>query len=198
MRNYALALLLFTIPTLCFAQTAADIQKAKAKVKAYLLKGLNNPGSYQSASWGKLTKTYSTFEYSNEGMKLSDSISYYKRKRDDAEEFARSTRVNSVLDYRTDSTYIYYIDLEKKMDAAYKAVIIKRTQKEKAFKSVFDGFTIDHSFRARNRFNALILQNWYFEFDKNLKITAAGDNDELEERKKELEAKLEALERKYQ
>jgi len=185
--------LLTLLPLLGFSQTIENTQKAKTNAKIYLLKRLNNPASYRSASWGKLIKTYSTFEDSNEVKILDDSLEYYNTGRRNISNEIHSIKMKSILNYSKDSTYITYSGLLKQVDSAINSLNIKRVDGEKRFKPVFDGYIIDHSFRPKNKFNAYVLNNYYFVLNKSFKVIEAKDEDELERARKSLQDEIDAL-----
>jgi hypothetical protein len=174
-----------------YGQTPADIQKAKNSVKSYLLKQLNDPDSYRSASWGKLKKTFSDFYDTDTRKLISDSIDMYRRSKDEIR-----TNLNTfytIPNYAKDPKYKSLVDLNNEVDSAITSLENLMVSKEKSFKGKFDGYIIDHSFRARNKFNALVLQSWFFILNKSFKVTAADDNEEAELRRRELQDKLDAL-----
>lgn len=191
-RKYLSALLVM-LPFFCFSQTAENIQKAKTNAKVYLLKRLNNPASYRSVSWGKLTKSYLTFESSNDAKIIDDSLEYYNNGRRNISNELHSIKMKSILNYSNDSTYLHYSKLLKQVDSAITSLDLKRVDREKRFKPIFNGYILDHSFRAKNKFNAYILNNYYFVLDKSFKVLEAKDEDELEGERKALQDEIDKL-----
>lgn len=192
-RSLIIVLLIITSLNVCFSQSATDVNKAHTAVRSYLLKKLNNPGSYKPAKWEKLSKTYTVFDDSRDAKIIDDSLEYYKNAHDEVQSKIHKITLNNILNYRKDSTYLYYKDFSRQIDSAENHLTAVRLSKEKLFKPKFEGYVIDHAFRARNSFNALVMHNWYFILDKSFRITAAGDNVELENERIELQRKLDEL-----
>lgn len=193
MKRLLLMLSLTLYVNSAYTQTLADIQKAKLSAKAYLIKSLNNPNSYSSASWGKLSKTYTDFYDSKDRKVIDDSLDYYNNSLGLIKTEMHRIRMGNILKYQDDSTYKSLAILGDQVDSAAISMKIKREVKEKAFKPLFNGYAIDHSFRARNKFNALVLQNWFFVFNKTMKVIAAGDSDESERQRQDLQRRIDEL-----
>jgi hypothetical protein len=175
------------------AQTSIDVQKAKSSAKLYLMKKLNNPGSYTSASWDKLSKTYTDFYDSKDRKIIDDSLSYYHNASGLIKSKMHQIRMGDILKYEKDSAYKSLVAMSDQVDSAVLDMQAKREIKEKLYKPIFDGYRIEHSFRARNKFNALVLQNWFFVFNKSFKVIAAGDADELELERQKLQREIDEL-----
>lgn len=193
MKKHLLTFVLLLLSYAAFTQTATDVQKAKAACIGYLKRNLNNPASYKTASWGKLIKTYSAFEDSRIYKVLNDSLEYYDKARNNVDRELRSIKSSAPLKYNNDSTYLYYIGFAKQLDSATGSIKNILIAKEKAFKPVLDGYILDHSFRARNKFNALVLQNYFFVLNKSLKVTSASDSDETERKREQLQREIDEL-----
>jgi hypothetical protein len=176
-----------------FAQTPLEIEKIKNASKVHLIKNLNNPSSYQSVKWSKVEKTYSTFEDSKEAKLIQDTIDLYVGGKSNAASLSHSAKMRNYSNYEKDSTYLKYYNLELELDSAILKINAVKDKKEKAYKGIFTGYSIDHSFRARNSYNALVLNNWYFILNKSFKVIDAGDADELEDERQKLLQKIQDL-----
>jgi len=193
MRKHLLTLLLISLSIASFAQTAIEIQKAKVSAKSYLLKFLNNPSSYRPGSWDKLQKTYSSFSETKRAQEIEQNLRHYRDAKFDMMVTIPKMQYRIGEDYEKDSTYVKAVELEKEASSGYDSILIVQEKAEKAYKPVFDGYRIEHTFRARNKFNALVLQTYYFLFSKSFKVIAAGDADELERERQDLQRRIDEL-----
>jgi hypothetical protein len=193
MKKLLLTLLAGSITLISYSQTAVDIQKAKAACAAYLKRNLNNPMSYKPASWGKLSKTQTTFYESKVSKLLNDSLEYYNEGQRKISDKMHKIRMASILKYHNDSTYLHYADLLRQVDSAILTINSQLIAKENLFKPVFDGYIIEHSFRARNKFNALVLQKYQFLLSKSFKVTSAADLEEMEREREDLQRRIDEL-----
>lgn len=64
---------------------------------------------------------------------------------------------------------------------------------ERVKDDTFNGYRIAHSFRARNKFNALVLQNYIFVLNTSLNVVSAGDIEEGERERKDLQRRIDEL-----
>lgn len=120
-------------------------------------------------------KSYEPVEYS----KLDSTFTAYEREYT----IVADTTVDGVDDNRSS------IERQKEADA-------KEDLKEKNFKPQFIGFHMNHQFRGKNSFGAMVISDYNFQFDKDLtNIIAVTDrvaateemNKRLEESQRELE-----------
>lgn len=168
MKKQLLTLLLISISVISFAQNSTGILKAKAAAKAYIIKNLNNPGSYKPAAWGRLEKYYNSFSDTKRGQTLQNTLEKLHKNRLYSED--PNVRDSSEKDY----------------DSLYKV----QSHEEKLFKPTFSGYTIEHSFRAKNKFNALVLQKYIFVMSKTFRVESASDVEENERERQDLERSI--------
>jgi hypothetical protein len=179
------AIILFTSIN-SFAQNQISIQEKLKKIAvSELKKKLNDPDSYKPASWGELREEKTNFSYStifkhllNEESEVTKQLnnkrSYIEnelRKKDLVEFFRHDPPNDSLINLAK----ISKIKLEFSLDSLIK---LRESEKSK-FKEVFSNYIIEHSFRARNASNGLILTTYYFRFSKDLKLIEYGDIDRL-------------------
>lgn len=174
-RNLLILLLLTFFHSSIFGQ-AANPQKIKLNCIAFLKKQLDDPGSYQGVSWSKLEKVYEESVPTGKIAALDQKIKTLKA---DKEKLADYTRRREVF-------YVHHEDLVA--DTNYQRALIDTKQndsllnvfsKERAkigFKPVqiFDHYYIEHTFRAKNGYNALRLATYTFLIDANAKVYDYG------------------------
>ncbi|WP_026903823.1 hypothetical protein [Pedobacter glucosidilyticus] len=183
-----------------FSQTQAEIDKVKAACKAYLSKNLDNPASLQIAKWGKVEKTYSTYEESKVASTIQDTLKIYDDAKFKASSIASSLRKKYNNDYKQyikDDEYLKYRNLGMELDSLIGSLKAKNRKEKEIYKSVFNGYRVELSFRAKNRYNALVLSTWYFVLNKSYKVIAAGDAHELENERQRILQKIKDLENEY-
>lgn len=142
-RLFAVVGLLF-----CMAACSSPEKTAQKLVKDYLKENLKDPSSYQSAKFGQLDSTYSEF--------VLDEDCVEKELKPIIEESER---------------YMKHGDFEKAIDKA-EEVAIKRKElqvkKRSEFVPEFIGWSISHTYRAKNGFGALDISTDTFYFNKEL------------------------------
>lgn len=193
MKKQLLTLLIATTSLSLFGQTAIEIRKAKAACTSYLKRNLNNPGSYSAKSWGKLEKTYIEFEDSSKAKEIDGILETFNKGKDPLWDKLMTAKVRSKGDFNADSTYMYYDNIGKRVIAETDSLTKLRIKLQKSYKPKFDGYSIEHSFRARNRFNAMILQTYVFILNKNFKVTDSADREEMEQRREDLQREIDNL-----
>lgn len=186
MKKQLLTLLLIITTSVTFGQTAVEIQKAKAASVAYLKRNLNNPGSYKAASWSKLTKTYTDYQDTEVAKNRAELIDGYHKMKLGLMSSIPDLKRKIGTGYETDTTYIKGLRLQEKVESAYDSLSNANIAAEKVYKGKFNGYSIEHSFRARNKFNALILQTHIFILNKNFKVISSGDTEEIERERQDL------------
>lgn len=186
-----LSILLFSFST--YAQSSLEIQKAKTAVIAYLKRNLNNPASYSPASWGKLEKTYSSFYDTKVAEDFKKTLQIYHDGKIDLLVSISKIKARIGKNYESDSTYIDAINLQNQATLAYDSLYKAQQDAEKSYKPKFDGYSIEHSIRARNKFNALVLQNYIFILNKTFKVISSGDTDEMERERADLQRRIDEL-----
>ncbi|QEC77898.1 hypothetical protein [Mucilaginibacter ginsenosidivorax] len=144
----------------------SDQSQAENLVKDYLNKNLNDPDSYEPVSFGALKANFDTYENSNtEGKKLST-------KRTDQDSIA------NIYESKIDSINNGYIS-GKKLLEKYTSLAKKHRHNADSIKQIIDtksadyhgpllGYSITHTFRAKNAFGALVLQTKDFMLDDKL------------------------------
>lgn len=131
------------------ACTTPPKQKAEKTVKEYLNKTLNDASSYQSVDT-KLDSFYATYEETKAYSQIMDSLKYIHNKfRED----------QSLLSEDFDN---YFNTTRSLLDT-----INKRAER---FKPVFFGWMVEHKYRAKNGFGALILKTDTFYLNRDFQI----------------------------
>jgi hypothetical protein len=163
---------LFLLPIiilLFFSCKKKNQQIAEANVKNYLLETMNDKDSYQSVSFGKLEETRENFESTKEGIQLrkkkSDLDSISKKAYGDMD-FAKTTTEIKAFETKSLSVLAEEKKIQNELDT-----------KEKNYKGKINGYKLEHKFRGKNGFNAVILADKTFYLDKNLKVDSGEDTD---------------------
>jgi hypothetical protein len=147
--------------------------KIHAEVTKYLNNNLNNPGSYKPVSWGKPEKDYYDFQF--QSFADSNNVKAIPKL------IAEQAILAKIKDERI-KAQVYTNDLLR--DTLYQRVSKRLVSDEKIIDSlkiavanpkilhryIFQGYTILHTFRATNAYNALMLTTYVFYCDKNLKV----------------------------
>lgn len=141
---------LFAIAGLLFCITACNSPEKTAQklVRDYLKENLKDPSSYQPAKFGQLDSTYSEF--------VLDEKLIVKEIEPIIEESDR---------------YLNQNNYDKAFDKAEEAAIKRKEMQAKLqadFVPEFIGWSISHTYRAKNGFGALDISTDTFYFDKEL------------------------------
>jgi len=195
-----LLLFIFTLPFSAHSQSV-NIEKVHLNTAAYLRKQLNDPGSYKPVSWGKLEKVYM------DDSKLDTLTSQIANVKDFHRKFLnfklkRETESTSA-ELEKDTIYQKSVAYIKQDDSLLNKLYKERLTYVKQHKPQLDHYYLEHTFRAKNAYNALRLATYTFFLDKNLRITsydtqsvASQANEEAKERDKILDD-IKKLKEKY-
>ncbi|MFD1257334.1 hypothetical protein ACFQ3S_11050 [Mucilaginibacter terrae] len=179
----------------------ANVQTARTNAKNYLLKKLNNPGSYSPVYWGKLTPVYQDFSETAQAKQIDVVIEKYNDFNSilETKNSVRSLYLKRGEKLEQDSLYILYTGLIKNNEKDVDSLNIVRTALSKQYKPSLQGYYIEHKFRAKNRYNALVLTRYRISLNKYLHVIAAFDADEqdrdFDRQRQSIYDKLEALEK---
>jgi hypothetical protein len=160
------------IIVLCLFYSCHQTKKEKAQklVTDYLKTSLNDPSSYESISFDTLRTSYEDYEAGNpDGRKLSDksimfldSIAKYQKLSQDETEKPLHNQITN------DKNYFYYTHRDsvfsKKEDSIDKIIKIQGEN----FKGRIVGYGINHMYRAKNGFGAVMIYNTDFWIDSTL------------------------------
>jgi len=145
----------FTLISLIVSCDQSPKRKAETSIKKYLTEHMHDPRSYEPVSFEKIDSNFSSFS--------------------DTERYKQLDQLYKASRFNTNSA----VPLEKRM--AEMDSLRNLIEKERsAFKGKFEGFTIVHNFRAKNKMGALILTSQEFKLDPQFKITKmkeVGDTD---------------------
>ena len=131
-----------------FAACGSPEKTAQKLVKDYLKENLKDPSSYQPAKFGQLDSTYSEFVL-NDGL-IEREI---KPIMDESERYMEQGDFNKAID--------------KAGEAATKREELQAKMRAE-FVPEFIGWSISHTYRAKNGFGALDISTDTFYFDKEL------------------------------
>jgi len=129
---------------------------ARDSIKAYLMLHLNDPKSYEPVGFDSLERKMSTylsddhyFEYDS----WANSISSVE-----SDDMLKDFKV-----YKSRTASGYYKKLKQKGSEGLDSL-------KKAYKPKFLGYTMMHTYRAKNGFGALTLHTTTFKLDTNLSV----------------------------
>lgn len=169
--KYLRIILLATIVLSCNKPTQQTRQqKAENAAKAYLMIHLNDPHSYEIVGFSKLDTSIFGFYDSPKSKTMSDSLSHITS-------IISNIRLDMLLrnlsyNEKKDKVLLHKffrdsVEYQKKYDTA-----------QKSFKSHQGGWTLRHTYRAKNGFGALGLHQIVFIFNMNCDtILDAVNND---------------------
>jgi hypothetical protein len=170
--------------------------KIKVSVKKYLSLTMNDYKSYESVMWGKAEKILS--EFNSDGR-----WNFILREVDSCNNVANSYKntindnLNQIKDYheRSKGSIPYYVNLydslantyiaKNKILSAKKDSTLKLAtyfqkfynDREKEYiPSTIEGYMINHTFRGKNGFGGLIIQNYTFTLDSKFNVISAKQN----------------------
>lgn len=142
------SLLIFSALLSCSAPAEkSPTDRAKDSVSAYVKRITNDPASYEQIEFGSLDSNITEIEGTSEFVSLDSDSSFMER------------RLGMTDIYDKDETI-------KKLDSIKAALITYRQN----FKSEFRGYTMEHSFRAKNAMGALVIGKNIFWLDSNLSV----------------------------
>jgi len=154
--------LLFLIPFFVLSCSNSPESKAKDNVKKFMLSKLDDPKSYESVSFGKIDSVFSPFNESKEGIEL-------QHKEDELSE-----RVMQLSDKIEKTESISELDkiIEENKELSKQRTAISDTilNKSTSYKGNFCGYKIKHSYRAKNKMGALVLDSCIIELDKESNV----------------------------
>ena len=143
--------------------TLTNQQKAERLVKQYLEKSLNDPGSYESVSFGTVTAFYDDYkdttaqgkQWEKEASKLYHLAEKYHLLGDSLHEYG------GFDDKRGDKYFSMGDDYFAKARKISEKIELKNSGKNGDLLS----YTITHTYRAKNAFGALTLETRDFHID---------------------------------
>lgn len=133
-------------------------QKAEKAVSNYLKQTLNDPTSYQPVKFDSLQNDSSSFFNTADYKRLNDSSKKYEgiykaiKKDGEINDMSLSDQLETLKEAR-----VY-----TQKSSAYIDTMLSLS---KSFKREKIGYTIQHSYRAKNQMNALVLKNETFYLD---------------------------------
>lgn len=174
--------------TVAFGQVKSNAIFAHNKIEKYLKKTLNDPQSYSSLSWGKLSTIKTDYNSSTTGKSIIEQVETLQ-----AANESLGTKVNSLSKNFQQSNAFNrdsIINVCKKQilanDASIDSLTAISARLKKAFAPKFENYYIEHTFRAKNAYNARQLKTYIFILDRNYNIIGAEDKDKQESRYSEL------------
>jgi hypothetical protein len=135
---------------------------AEDNIAKYLAKHLNDPKSYQPDSFGKLDSIFSSFYDTKEGIELMTAYGDLGKDMREVQSKIYSAKSISDLDKIEEQEKIF----SEKRDSISELM----DEKELKYKGNLTGFRTTHSYRAKNKMGALVLEENAFLLDKDLEV----------------------------
>ena len=155
---------LFTLSfaLLLFSSSQSPEKKAQEYISAYITSKMDDPKSYESASFGKLEPYKEELQYNPEFIKLY--VEYEKRAKLETDAYAQT--LNS-----TDNPRIIQLAneiYESRKDSS--KIALDNVQKYKVKFKADDIFSMRHTFRGKNKMGALVLDSCVAIVNKEYKV----------------------------
>ncbi|WP_295716794.1 hypothetical protein [Mucilaginibacter sp.] len=178
-------LFLLTIAMLPFLAKSQEL--ARKKCISSLLKAMNDPGSYKPVSWTKLKKEYSDYYSSERHSELDLEKRKYEALNDKVDHLIFVDKIG-----KRDEELLNNDDYHEHMSLkAGGEIIIDSLKKLDSVLSVkfspkLQGYSLVHTFRAKNKFGALVLSRYYFFIDTRFKVVEMEDENERDRKRREI------------
>lgn len=161
MKNF-IYLSLFSV-ALIIVSCGSNENKAQKLVKDYLSKNLNDASSYEAVEFSGLDSLFNPYINTPEGNELWEKQgltgTFHKRAFDLEVAVITETNPETIAMYE-DSIKIYK-QLEEEYEKLY-------NEKAKEYKGDFNGWTITHKYRAKNKLGATIIESKNFNLNKEI------------------------------
>lgn len=177
-------ILLFTV--LLVADSVAQnvkqpsMESIKKSVRVYLSKTLNDNKSYTPVSWGQIETYYTKYGDSDLAEQLTDSINDLAGLIKHIDEKIQERKVVIGNELKSDTVYINYLNSLKIGLDRFERLQKRDELASSRFKPTFNYFLIRHKFRAKNGYNATVLNHYAFVLNKNGIITEVNDLNEID------------------
>ncbi|MCZ4243299.1 hypothetical protein [Pedobacter punctiformis] len=183
---FILAVSIFILSACCCTAPAAPEEKAKSLIKELFEAPKNYTYGYEAGVFGKIDSSYSTYAGDPEYAKVYDSIHNNLDKliesfpelmsRQQALIHAKNVEQKKLANKRLDEIIKYRDELSKRMDLPMKM----RDSIKENYKPVFNGWKMEHQYKANNSFGFKTDRKDVFYFDPELtKIVKQEDISDL-------------------
>jgi hypothetical protein len=162
------------------AGCTSNEKKAKSLIKDYMKTHLNDPKSYEAVEFGTLDTLFSKLEHDFDYIKYNEGFKAYLKMQEDAmtEIDRKQSLIYTYENYSGSDEYNLDMEYAKMYLDSMKLYAEKIKIIHNNFKPEFNGWTMQHSYRAKNGLGALMLYTNKINFDKELtKITNTSDLD---------------------
>lgn len=155
--------ILFLISTTIIACSKSPEQVAQKNISEFIKTKSDDPKSYESVKFGKLDTIYSPFSESLEGKKLQKKIEEY--------DSVQNNYYFKMDEAKTVAEINEYSSLGQKALKQKDSVISDLDLKSSTYKGNIIGFSMKHTFRAKNKMGALVLNDCtaILDLEKNVK-----------------------------
>lgn len=155
-----LILLLFVLGLFSCTKNPEDL--AKENVEKFMKAKLDDPKSYESVKFSKMDSLFTSFDESKDGIEL-------KYQEDKLSE--KSTELSNRIGVTESISEINKIlEENKKLTKTRNDLIDTFFAKSLKYKGAFCGYKIKHSFRAKNKMGALVLDSCCIVLDTLINV----------------------------
>jgi hypothetical protein len=182
MKKLLLLVLLWIFASMAKSQNI-DIRKVHANSVNYLMKILNDPGSYSSVKWDSIEKVYDDIEKPNNIAAYDKTIEKILNTQNEMHDIRFNMKLATSRPDTLDKNK-KYTDALIAMNRADVLMDSLKKEKEKikvTYSHILTGYRVQHTFRARNAYNGLILNTYTFTLNKAYKVLSADNNKDIEQ-----------------
>ena len=147
-------------------------------VKAYLKKTLDDPSSYQVASFDQVDSMFSFYSSTEEAKKLHE-LAYHYVFESTGEEVFFGEYYNKVRDFEIKLLFARTTKERQNLKDSIEIyrqkgneIIKLYEENETKYKGEFLGWRVEHNYRAKNKAGALVLENNVFFLNKELTVVS--------------------------
>jgi|SRR6202012_2889417 len=164
MKKVFTALLLLLIIACKHVETKKE--QAENLVKNYLKTALNDPGSYEGISFDTLRISYEEYTMGDpNGRKLDTLAASYIDSSAKYHDMAERNLLSANTNFKKYKSYQHMDTIYKVKSDSVESII---NHNGKGYKGKIDGYAINHTYRAKNGFGALMVYKTDFWFNSTL------------------------------
>lgn len=147
--------------------------KAEHLVKDYVKTHLSDPGSYEAVSFGEVDTVFKRYSQTKQWDSLMTANAIAKKRLDKIKDTLNTLIITSKM--------AYMAALKRQMQYEADTSTLSKTirSNELLFKGPLKGWSITHTYRAKNNKGAIILHNTQFRLDSDL--TAVVNEQDLKQ-----------------
>lgn len=161
-RNMEKVIVSLGILTILISCNKNPDNKVKENIEKYMADKMDDPKSYESVKTSILDSLFSPYEESEKALQL---------KSEDNDLYAKYIELGNKIDQTENISELDKIKIESnKITERRNQIIHENLENSLKFKGTFVGYKVNHIFRGKNKFGALILDSCSVVLDKNFEI----------------------------